>query len=212
MDSAIAVKPAGISGQPEQDRLLSLLTKGLVELVDQYHLKRDAVTQHESRIRDLLLNSIHGEPAELDENNPRWGWQPALASPDLSVGTLTVWRDSDIPLHDHPGSTGLLLVLEGKVRVRSYRLTDDLDSGNAPLELELTADKTIGAGELWQFGPYQHNIHSLQSVDGDCRIFDVLFSPYQLQQRSFFMPIIPGNDARNIFATRLNRLHRRSLH
>jgi len=212
MDPATVARRADISGQPGQDRLLSLLAKGLTELVDQHHLKRDAVAQHETRIRDLLLNTIHGEPAEPDENNPRWGWQPALASPDLSVGTLTVWRDSDIPLHDHPGSTGLLLVLEGKVRVRSYQLTDDLDNGNAPVELELTADEVISAGEYWQFGPYQHNIHSLQSVDGDCRIFDVLFSPYQLQQRSFFMPIIPGNDARNIFVTRLNRLHRRSLH
>lgn len=212
MESATLTKPAGVSGQPVQDRFLGLLAKGMAELVDQFHLKREVVAQHESRISDMLRNSIHSEPATPNDDNKHWGWQPALASPDLSVGTLTVWRNSDIPLHDHPGSTGLLLVLEGKVRVRSYKLTDELDSNSAPLELELTGDKIISAGEYWQFGPYQHNIHSLQSVDGDCRIFDVLFSPYQLQQRSFFMPIIPGNEARNIFVTRLNRLHRRSLH
>lgn len=197
---------------PESNQISQQLKSGLDQLVSHYHLKPEMVESRVFLIQDLLESMIIN-PVNVDDGQQEsWGWQPALESPDLSVGALTVWKDSEIPLHDHPGSAGLLLVLEGSIRIRSYRMLGNQEISQQPIELELTNDSIIDTGDCWHFGPHEHNIHSLQAVDGDCRLFDVLFSPYQLQQRSFYMPIVPNNDARNIYVTRLSKLRNRSVH
>jgi len=202
--SATALTATGSS------RLAEELGSGLKALVDEYCLDDGLVSHYQSQIGHLLDAARCGLPHSPEERalSPQpWGWRPLLESPDIVVGALTVFADHDIPLHDHPGSSGLLLVLNGRVKVTSYKLVGSTDAqAQPPLELEKTSQNVLMPGDQWHFGPRQNNIHALHALDDECKIFDVLFSPYQLQQRSFFMPIVPGTNADNLFVVRLNKL------
>jgi len=190
--------------------LLSQLKLGMQQLVQKHGLKPDLLARHAGSI-EHCLSSACDEPVSIEQDsaaNQPWGWKPMLESPDLSIGLLTVFSEQDIPLHDHPGSSGLLIVLRGKVRVQSYRMTSEGDQRFVqPLELEQSGDVKLGRGDYTYFGSSENNIHSLQAIDGDCVLFDVLFSPYQPAQRSFFMPVTPQTAAGFQYVCRLHKPH-----
>ena len=187
---------------------LAPLTRGLQQLVERHGLDQDLLGRYHDSI-EHYFESAGSQDSPEKENSPSsqpWGWQPALEGPELSMGTLTVFQHEDIPLHDHPGSIGLLIVLQGKVKVCSYRLAEEPGQYQpSPLELEQTGAVELVPGEYVHFGPGENNIHSLQAIDGDCVLFDILFYPYQLQQRSFYMPVTPQTSTGSVYVSRLNK-------
>lgn len=195
----------------------NLLAEALHLVQTRYHVHSDLVNHYRDTLKQLLDLSVHEsgpmQPGAIAAGQP-WDWVQFVESPQLGVGILTVYADQDIPLHDHPGSTGLLVILRGKVRIRSYNQVHNQESPSSPMvELQSTSDEILKPGQYWHFGTTENNVHTLQAIDGDCRIFDILFSPYQLQQRSFFMPIDPDHaDAGNIMVRRLTRFRESIFH
>jgi len=194
------------------NRLEMALLLGLQQLVDQHRLNPDLLARYLENIRHSLAlvldNPEHGIK-NIGTGQP-WGWNPTIESPDLSVGRLTIFGSQDIPLHDHPGSTGLLLVLQGQVLIRQYRMLDSQSA--SPLELGQTGTEELTVGQTSHFGPELNNVHTLHAVDGDCVLLDVLFNPYRLQQRSFFLPVAPQSGRETLFVSRLNKLRAGSIH
>jgi hypothetical protein len=196
-------------------QLDSVLGRGLQALADHYRLHQELLNRYEENIRHSLASILYDNNTgavdrELDQP---WGWGPMIESPDLSVGKLTVYAGHDIPLHDHPGSTGLLLVLQGQVQVRQYKMLDPVNAlSSSQLALEQTGAENLATGQITHFGPDQNNIHTLHAVDGDCILFDVLFSPYQIQQRSFFLPVTPQTDKGKVYVSKLFKRNTRSIH
>lgn len=211
-----AIQTEAISQQTNKmlAQFIGALDVGLQELLTQHRLRTKLLDKYRANIEDLLLATLRESPANTENTRGQpWGWNPGIESPDISVGTLTVLKGNDIPLHDHPDSTGLLLVLNGSVQIKSFRIFGSPGAREQqPMELELTDEVLLEVGEYGHFGPGTNNIHSLHAIDSDCRLYDVLFSPYTLHQRSFFMPIVPENGSNNIFVTRLNKLRNKSAH
>jgi hypothetical protein len=190
------------------DGLLSQLQQGLQQLAQRQGVKQHLLERYSNSIEQFLVTAC-GETGTADTNtrsHQPWGWSPMLESPDLNVGALTVFMDSDIPLHDHPGSSGLLIVLRGRVRVQSYQVASAGDLRQVqPLELEQTGNVELDEGQYISFGPSENNIHSLHAIDDDCVLFDVLFSPYQPAQRSYFMPVTPQSPTGSLYVSRLHK-------
>jgi len=187
---------------------VSHLNRGMQLLVDQYGLAPGLVSQHGGSVEQTLSAVVDDESLLQGSTTPNqpWGWAPFLESPALTVGALTVFEQENIPMHDHPGSIGLLLVLRGRVRIQSYDPLGDAAVNDASTrELHQTDDRMLGEGQATLFGAHKNNIHSLQAVGGDCILFDVLFSPYQPGLRSYYFPTTQVSTDGRVQVSRLNK-------
>jgi len=108
-----------------------------------------------------------------------------LESADVTISIFIIRKGMNIPLHDHPGMTGLIKVLYGTLKITSYKATDRCLS----LE-EHTSLNTISVEKLPDviltpsspgcqvLTPHIGNFHSVQSIGEDAAMFDILAPPY----------------------------------
>lgn len=132
---------------------------------------------------------------ELDafERRPRqsarpWDWQELHRDRRLLVGLLRIYRHDPIPLHDHPGSTGIQLTLTGRLETEQF----DLATGGpspAPATLRRVSRRTMEPGTVSFFTPTCGNIHRLHSETGHSIQCCVLFDPYREGERRWFFPL-----------------------
>lgn len=89
-----------------------------------------------------------------------------------------------MPLHDHPQITGLLKVLHGRVKIRSYT---KIDANVDPLDIQIgqrfeviKADTKILSPDMQAacLTPNDNNFHEITAVEGNAAFFDVLSPPY----------------------------------
>lgn len=151
-----------------------------------------------------------GQPEVQD-----WGWVELIENEYLRVGLLTLDETNTIPIHDHPGSTGLLVILEGHLQVQQfqYRESSISPSPRRMVEMEQVNRQQLGPGEFTAFSPTQGNIHSLCAYNGPCLILDVLLAPYRNEDRTWYMPLEDNDLSEPHFsAVRLNRALRMKGH
>ena len=175
--------------------LHNALEQGLEQLSSCPWLNPALVANQRQRVTGLLDVAM-ASLASLDRlttpgNGQTWGWHPLWDDEALRVGLLIVMPGAPIPLHDHPGSTGLLQVLEGRVIIRQYTLRDLANSRGEPelVVLNVEGRRKYATNDYLIFGPEQGNIHAVSAVDGPCVLLDVLFHPYRDEERSWFMPL-----------------------
>lgn len=153
-----------------------------------------------------LLSGLHQVSRQLVAQTRAWQWHPMLSRPGLKAGLLSVDAHQQIPLHDHPGSCGLLIALEGSVRVNQYTIMGKNSVGKGSIfRLKTHGVQQLSRGMAGTFGPETGNVHSLQALDEDCLLFDAIFSPYALEDRSFYTPITTADNGQILFATRLHK-------
>lgn len=168
--------------------------QGLVALLNFPWMNPALITDNLSRIRALYQVSLEYLEGQLNspsqkENQP-WGYLSLAEEEQFSAGLLTVLPGTPIPIHDHPGSTGLLVVLKGQVKAHLYE-TVEQDAGSNTLSLKRTSVGSAGVGEFVTFGPDERNIHSLEACKEPVVLFDLLISPYKPEERSWFLPMDP---------------------
>lgn len=144
-------------------------------------------------LRSELLDLIHAKLIQLEqpqilEQLSRWGWQSWMDTQALRIGFLTVDANKPIPIHDHPGSAGLLIVLQGKLQVQQFTASTEHTSARR-IELSLEQELDAGPGEFVTFSPFAGNIHSVRAHEETCIVLDVLLTPYKEQERGWYMPI-----------------------
>ena len=116
-----------------------------------------------------------------------WHWKELINQKEYIAGILSLDANKQIPIHDHPGSSGLLFVLDGELELTEYR---QINSPTAvTVELEPDKTSTIKAYEFCSFGTSEGNIHSIKALRKDCIILDILITPYALHQRKWYLPI-----------------------
>ncbi|XP_071486887.1 2-aminoethanethiol dioxygenase-like [Diadema antillarum] len=114
----------------------------------------------------------------------------------MTMGVFILREGSRIPLHNHPGMHGLLKVLYGKIKVRTFNvITDDWTNMTIPkfegfpenvqpkphtlVPTLLGIDQEINASsETVLLTPRTGNYHSLEPVDGAAAFLDILSPPY----------------------------------
>jgi len=191
--------------------LHSVLEQGLEQLSSCPWLDPALVADQRQRVAGLLDVAM-ASLASLDRlatsgNVQAWGWHPLWDDEALRVGLLIVMPGAPIPLHDHPGSTGLLQVLEARVVIRQYTLRDLAISHGEPelVVLNIEGRRECVSNDWLFFGPEQGNIHTVSAVDGPCVLFDVLLHPYLDEDRSWFMTLDADlNEPGCVLAMRMN--------
>ena len=113
----------------------------------------------------------------------------------FSMGIFVIRRGAAIPLHDHPNMHGVIKVIHGKIRLRSYtRLPETVLSESLRRQLDLKLkpwqrphvfparrEPTCMASsdsDPCVLTPAKANLHELIAVDGPAAFLDILAPPY----------------------------------
>jgi len=123
-----------------------------------------------------------------ESGNLFWLWQRMIKSGRLDGGILNIDRTQMIPLHDHPGATGMVRVISGETEVWKFeRLgTDVHQPGKA--QLKLIFHGILRPGDTATVTPQNGNIHALRSVSEECRMLDFFIPPFERRDLLYFKP------------------------
>ena len=88
-----------------------------------------AITQRDMAARGVqLLRQLDVTGSDFQEavqssyesGNRFWLWQRLTKESGIKGGILNIEQEQDVPLHDHPGATGMVRVLTGEVEVWQF--------------------------------------------------------------------------------------------
>lgn len=148
------------------------------------------------------LNTASAEfESAVDESyetgNRFWTWQRMLKQENINGGVLTVDHEQHVQLHDHPGATGILRILSGKLEIWQFdrHASTTSSDGDEIAELTRVSHRVLGPGDTAVLTPGSGNIHALRAVSTDCSMLDVFIPPYNRSERSWYEPL--DNDWEN---------------
>lgn len=177
-------------------------TVGIEEIAD-----HNIQLLHKELAKTTTFKAAVRNATTSQKDDHHWYWQSLLSSEKINAGLLTVYAGQPIPLHDHPGANGMIIVLQGKVRVSQYQLTQELNANHsANVALRKISDRHLGMGETDMFLHNRGNIHGMRALSQKCIILDILIPPQTSEERSWYLPTITDSDPVNsshIFARRV---------
>ena len=177
-------------------------------------------TQNLNLLRDNL-SKITASDLNIDTKNlPKYapwaspsGYMDICEDRIMTMGVFTLRKSGySIPLHDHPGMHGILKVMYGQIRIRSYSHVDR-NGQNPPAVPKFAgissqpSTESLTPTELASEGvhdsesgailltPEIGNIHAIEAVDGPAAFLDVLSPPYDPPDRDCqYYHELPVND------------------
>ncbi|BBM84612.1 hypothetical protein [Candidatus Uabimicrobium amorphum] len=153
----------------------------------QHLFSQNSSPQHIIDVLGKLLDQINAQDLNLDELmanlNPECEWdsEPIFSTPDFSLQLFMIKKGSKIPLHDHPHMWVLMRVLYGTLHLRTFNWAEEYPlSGLARKCCDETAN---GATSTILVEPNNNNVHEIYAID-DCAFLDLLFPPYDHEERA----------------------------
>lgn len=132
--------------------------------------------------------------ASWESGNRYWLWQRLTRLSGINGGILTIEREQDVPLHDHPGATGMVRILSGELEVWQF----DRPRVSAPTEqetqavLERVSHRILRPGDIAILSPDKGNIHALRSKSETCSMLDYFIPPFERSVRTWYQPLDKG--------------------
>jgi len=185
----------GIWSRPAAAAAATLSSSSLSSLSERNLNELSQLTKEMDRL-DASNMGIHTLGKNL--TNPVTFVDAVKPNPILHAVIIFIKPGHIIPLHDHPGMFGLIKVLNGQVRVRSYSLITPKDK--AEQENSTTNGKTGESQSVYQavrypdvilnsssspavISPEVRNIHEIECIGGEgehnyAAFLDVLSPPY----------------------------------
>jgi len=113
--------------------------------------------------RDILTAII------AQEFHYPWIWKKIAENKNSRVGLLKIFSLMEIPLHDHPGSNGALLVLDGCTQVNKFQQGSQVVNGvNSFKNLSHLGEDVLHRHEMTIYTQTLGNIHGLKSLSSHC--------------------------------------------
>ena len=154
---------------------------------------------------DNALATAHS--CSLRENR-LWSYQHLNTTKLLQIGLLTLYQDTGVPLHDHPGAYGIQYVISGKVHIKQYQHTSDAEVKQSITALEKVAENSLITDEVSIFQPFVGNIHQLNSISKRSVLLNMVLHPYQSQERSWYFPIASLPTSKEVLFSRVKMCKR----
>lgn len=127
--------------------------------------------------------------ASYESGNRIWLWQRLIREEGILGGILNITSQQNVPLHDHPGATGILRVLTGNVEVWQFDLyiEDALPPGPEYVVLRRVSHRLLRPGDAAVLLPDSGNIHALRATTPQCSMLDYFIPPYKRHRRSWYL-------------------------
>lgn len=127
-----------------------------------------------------------------ETGNRYWLWQRMVKEQNINGGVLTIDNDQLVPLHDHPGATGMLRILSGETEIWQFdpaMTGKEHSSGQDITRLVRVSHRILKAGDTAILTPERGNIHALRAVSKKCSMLDFFIPPYRRSQRNWYEPL-----------------------
>lgn len=136
---------------------------------------------------------IRATSESFESGNRFWLWQRLTRESGLNGGILTIEKEQPVPLHDHPGATGMLRVLEGELEVWQF---DRLQGSASHRDkehavLQRVSRRILHPGDTALLSPDKGNIHALRAISRECSMLDYFIPPYVRSARTWYEPEEP---------------------
>ncbi len=128
------------------------------------------------------------EAQAFESGNAFWFWQRMLRHLGVDGGILTVERSQMIPLHDHPGATGMVRVISGEVEVWKFRRVDAEPHAPGEAQLKRVFRGILRPGDTATVSPTGGNIHALRAISPETRMLDFFIPPFDRRSVLFYEP------------------------
>ena len=145
---------------------------------------------------DLLHRALHSPPLRQRS----WTSHCLIRTTGLWSGLVVFYRFSPVLPHDHPNSSGIQMVISGKLRITQYTPSLGHTETHPLVMLERTQEKELTVGETSFFTPRYNNIHRLHALTSRCAILSLIIDPWHTGQRSWYLPVtLSGSGRRSLY-------------
>lgn len=154
--------------------------------------------------QQLLSNTRYQNELVLAKNKPLERYSESVTlfeSPHIKTSMVALEKGRPLPLHDHPGASGIMMVIEGEVSI--FQCNAELPQPGKPLVLNVVELKNLQAGKVSWFTVKEKNIHSVNAVSQRAVLMVIHTPRFLAQQQSFYFPL-----ASNIKAGSQVHVHR----
>ena len=105
----------------------------------------------------------------------------------MKVSLVTLEKGRGLPLHDHPGASGMMLVIDGSVSVCHCNVKPR--QPGQILSLSVVHKNTLNPGETSWFTETERNVHSVDAISERAVLLVVHTPAFVAQQQSYYFPI-----------------------
>lgn len=176
-----------------QEKMTELANAETPGVVDQKAVAQNAMKM----LQQFDISSIEFSQAVEDSyetGNRYWLWQRLIKQRNLNGGILTIDENQLVPLHDHPGATGMVRIISGEAEVWLFDEAREKQAAqNKPeqgiVELVQVSRRVLRSGDTAILTPHRGNIHALKSLSKKCNMLDFFIPPYEKSQRNWFEPL-----------------------
>jgi hypothetical protein len=125
-------------------------------------------------------------PKRQAPNMPSWS-TILFENPACQVNLVAVYRRQGLPLHDHTGSSGLSMILEGRVRI-GYARRMGMDPATGLTHVRVAGVQECAAQQTSWFDQ-QHNLHSIEAISARAVLLVLHLPPVNRASQAFYFPL-----------------------
>ena len=131
------------------------------------------------------------------------GWHQPPGEKSVTAKIIELYQGEDTPLHDHPGTSGILIVLQGGMDSHQFD-TGTCDPNNTALvELLPQRSKSVQAGSFITYTPMCGNIHTMRAQHAGCVLLEISFGSGAEHIHNWYMPLTSIHNRQPVRARRI---------
>ena len=105
------------------------------------------------------------------------------------LSVIGVHRLSRLPVHDHPGTRSIQLLLHGRLTVRRFHVLNALSSKGTVI-LQSGKEQVLGVGETSVIDEDSYNLHSLVTREHNAICLSLQLPPCNSNHQSWYFPLV----------------------
>ena len=139
------------------------------------HLSSNSQYQYELALAKTRTLQRYSDSVLLFENH------------NIKASLVILENGRSLPLHDHPGASGMMFVVDGSVNI-CHCNAEPLKPGQ-PLSLNVVQKNTLEKNDVSWFTANEKNIHSIEAVSPRALLLVIHTPVFSSQQQSYYFPL-----------------------
>jgi hypothetical protein len=149
-------------------------------------------------------NKLLKKPDKNTRGKIGWVWMPLAQDAESGIGILKLNPALPVPLHDHPGRAGGLIVLNGIVETVQYQLDHSYHNrSNSLCKIKQTDKKNLRRDDVTFYTSSEGNIHALRAQNTECTLLAAYVQLEPCRPRSWYFPIVDYSEGKNMIVSRI---------
>lgn len=112
---------------------------------------------------------------------------PLFENSQIKASLVTIQTGKSLPLHDHPGASGTMMVIDGEVSI--HHCNAEQSQNGSPLTLEVIETTNLLRGQVSWFTDSEKNIHSIGTETHRAVLLIIHTPGFSAHQQSFYFPL-----------------------